>query len=302
MIVFENRNGRLSSIAEKQFKLERLIQKLFEENLASIAGLQLVKSEFSIKNRRLDSLAFDLQSKSFVIIEYKRDKNPSVVDQGYAYLNLMLANKADFILEYNEQLGKSLKRDDVDWTQTRVMFVSTSFTDYQIEAVDFKDMAIELWEIKQYANDTIIIRPIRKTNATSIKPVANKNPAVQKVTSEIKLYTEEDLLAKAEEETRELYAKFKDAILNLADDIEVRPLKLYVAFKKGRSITDIEIQRSRLKIYINLSKGELDDPKKIAQDQSGKGHWGSGDYLLLVKDDSNLEYIMSLVKQAIYKP
>ena len=59
----------------------------------------------------------------------------------------MLENEADFILEYNEQLKRNLKRDDVDWTQTRVAFVSPFFTDNQIQASNFKDMGIELWEV-----------------------------------------------------------------------------------------------------------------------------------------------------------
>ena len=64
-----------------------------------------MKSEFTLHNFRIDTLAFDEESKSFVIIEYKKDKSFSVVDQGYAYLSLMLNNKADFILEYNESLN-----------------------------------------------------------------------------------------------------------------------------------------------------------------------------------------------------
>jgi len=59
----------------------------------------------------------------------------------------MLENKADFIVEYNEQLKSNLKRDDVDWSQTRVAFVSPAFTDIQIGATDFKDLAIELWRL-----------------------------------------------------------------------------------------------------------------------------------------------------------
>ena len=67
-------------------------------------GLTLVKSEFTIKNKRIDTLAYDEQTKAFVIIEVKRDKNLSVVDQGFTYLSLMLENKADFIVEYKKSL------------------------------------------------------------------------------------------------------------------------------------------------------------------------------------------------------
>ena len=71
----------------------------------------------------------------------------------------MLENKADFIVEYNESLKRTLKREDVDWSQTRVAFVSTNFTENQIHATNFKDIAIELWEVKQYENNTIAINP-----------------------------------------------------------------------------------------------------------------------------------------------
>ena len=104
MALYKNASTNLEAIKEKPFKLEKEIQALFENNLPSIMGLTLVKSEFAIKNKRIDSLGFDPQSKAFVIIEYKRDRNSSVVDQGFTYLNLMLQNKADFILEYNEGL------------------------------------------------------------------------------------------------------------------------------------------------------------------------------------------------------
>lgn len=114
MPLYKNTSAQLVSIKEKPFKLEREIQKIFENNLFTIMGIELVKSEFTIKNKRIDSLGFDPQTKAFVIIEYKRERNSSVVDQGFTYLSLMLQNKADFILEYNENNQKILKRNDVD--------------------------------------------------------------------------------------------------------------------------------------------------------------------------------------------
>lgn len=114
MILYSNQVGKLTEIKENPFRLEKDIQKVFEANIFSIMGLELVKSEFTIKNKRIDTLAFDKQNGAFIIIEYKRDKNISVVDQGFTYLSLMLENKADFIVEYNESLKQNLKREDVD--------------------------------------------------------------------------------------------------------------------------------------------------------------------------------------------
>jgi predicted transport protein len=301
MALFKSTTSKLDVIKESPFKLEREIQRLFENNLSIIMGLELVKSEFTIKNKRIDTLGYDSQSKAFVIIEYKRDKNSSVVDQGFTYLNLMLQNKADFVLEYNESLKKSILRSDVDWSQTRVAFVSPGFTENQREATNFKDIAIELWEVKQYENGIVSINQIKKSNAAeSIKAITDKNKELQEISKEIKVYTEDDHLNGKPDETIELYEKFKAAILDLSADIEVKPQKFYIAFKKGSNITDIEIQKNGIKISINMKAGKLDDPKHLMRDVSIlKGHSLNGDYEYKVDSDKDLEYIMSLVKQAI---
>ncbi len=300
MVLYNNSNLKLNQVKEKPFKLEREIQALFEKNLTELMGLEMVNSEFVIKGKRIDTLGYDLQSNAFVIIEYKRDKNVSVVDQGFTYLSLMLENKADFVLTYNETLKKSIHSTSVDWSQTRVAFVSTSFTENQRLATNFKDIAIELWEVKRYDNDLISINPIKKTkSAESIKPLTKQNSVIKSVTDEIKVYTEEDHLTGYPEEIVELYETYKNAILNLADDIEIVPKKLYIAFKKDKNIVDIVILKKGIKMFINLKKGQLDDPKKLMKDVSETGHWGNGHYEVIVNDTKNLEYIMSLIKQAI---
>lgn len=256
MKIYTLNNIKLNEVDEKVFKLEREMQKLFEDNLDNIMGLTLIRSEFTIKNKRIDTLAYDKQTNAFIIIEYKRDKNISVVDQGFTYLSLMLENKADFIVEYNEQLKQNLQRTDVDWTQTRVAFVSPSFTENQILATNFKDIAIELWEVKRYENNTIVINEVKKSrSAESIKPITERNKELKRVTDEIVVYTEDDLLTGGSDETRELYFKFKDGILNLADDIQVVANKQYIAFRKNRNIVCMTIQKKQIRVWIGAKRG-----------------------------------------------
>ena len=300
MIIYNKTGNALVQVRENPFKLEREIQSIFETNLQNIMGLLFVKSEFTIKNKRIDTLAYDKQTNAFIIIEYKRDKNYSVVDQGLTYLNLMLQNKAEFILTYNETLKDILHSKDVDWSQSRVAFVSPSFTENQISASDFKDFGIELWEVKQFENNTISINSIKKSNgAPSIKPLLENSEKLKEVKENIKVYTEEDHYNNGSDTTIELYEKFKSSILNLADNIEILPQKFYIAFKNGSNISDIEIQKKSLKIFINAKMGTLDDPKGLAKDVSNIGHRGNGDFQVQIENDSNLEYIMSLIKQVI---
>ena len=143
-------NGnKLEPIKNIPFELEKEIQAITEQNLDIIFGLEFVQTEFPVNNFRIDTLAFDKQTNAFALIEYKKDKNISVIDQGYAYLAQLLNNKADFVLNYNEKKKGSLKKSDVDWTQSKVIFISPSFTYFQKEAINFIDLPIELWEIKR---------------------------------------------------------------------------------------------------------------------------------------------------------
>ena len=72
MDLYKLKDSKLKSVQTKQFKLERDIQNIVEENTEQLFNLQLVKSEFTIKNYRIDSLCFDQENKSFVIVEYKK--------------------------------------------------------------------------------------------------------------------------------------------------------------------------------------------------------------------------------------
>lgn len=74
MSFFSLESTKLSVIKEQPFKLEREIQKIVENNLEILLDLKFVKSEFTISGTvqqlRIDTLAFDIKSKAFVIIEY----------------------------------------------------------------------------------------------------------------------------------------------------------------------------------------------------------------------------------------
>lgn len=76
---------------------------------------------------------------------------------------------------------------------------------------------------------------------------------------------------------------------------------MYVAFKVQTNFADITIQNRALKIWINLSKGELNDPHGLARDVSTIGHHGNGDYQVQISNDDDLEYVLSLIKQAYKK-
>lgn len=261
--------------------------------------MQYVKREFSLNNFRIDTLAFDKSTNSFVIIEYKNTRNFSVIDQGYAYLSLLVNNKADFILEYNENCQDTLKRDDVDWSQSRVIFVSPEFNNYQKESINFKDLPFELWEVKKFSNNTVSFNPIKASkNTESIKTIATTSEIVKSVNKEVTVITEEDHFKQSTEEFIDLYNKLKEYILGLDSNIGIRCTKAYIAFTlNNKNMVDILPGKRRIKIWLNCKWGSLDDNKKVFRDVSNIGHWGNGDYETSLINDEDIEYIFSIIKQ-----
>ncbi|KYG72823.1 DUF5655 domain-containing protein [Roseivirga echinicomitans] len=298
MDLYKINKSKLEEVRNTPFKLEKDIQSLVEDNLEVLFGLEFVKTEFQLNNFRVDTLGFDQQSQSFVIIEYKKGHSYSVIDQGYSYLSLLLNNKADFILEYQECTNRSLKKGDVDWSQSKVIFISPQFTTFQKQSIEFKDLPFDLWEIKKYSNDTVILNQHKPTSQESVKTISSKDERAEQVSKEIVVYTEEDHYQKGNPEIRELATAFRDRILEL-DNIEINPVKQYIGFKLNkRIVTDFEVQKNKLKLRINLKKGALDDPKNLFRDVSNIGTFGVGDYEVVVTPDSDLDYLMSLIKQS----
>ncbi len=297
----------LEKIKETTFALEKEIQDIIEKNLQIIFNLQFVKSEFSLEDLRIDTLAFDTETKSFVIIEYKRDKNFSVIDQGFAYLGLMLRMKADFILEYNEIYDQKLRKEEVDWSQSRVIFVSPSFSNYQQKAIHFKNIPIELWKIKRYESGIISFNQLKSPETSEdMTHLLKGSQIVEDVSKEVKVYTEQDHLQDANDDIKELYDKLKERVLELDSNIAIKPRQWYIGFVKDTNFLDVHIQKNRIKLWLNLTTGELQDYRSIARimlkdDGTKIGHWGNGDYEIQISPTDDLDYLMTLIKQSYQK-
>lgn len=292
MILKENKE-----LKQKDFKNEKELQNFFENNIETILGYKFIDTEFTVGDFRIDSLCFDEESKSFRIIEYKNVKNHSLVDQGYTYLKLMLERKADFVLQYNIKTKSSLTTQDIDWSQSRIIFVSPIYTSYQLNATDFKNIPIDLVKVTRYEDDIVEIDFIKKTSNVRVQDI--KMESIQNdVNKEIIVYTEEDHLSKVSDNIKKVYEELKSRILEL-DDIDVEVKKTYIAFKGIRNITDIEFCKNKLKIYINLKKGFLNDPLKLTQDISKIGKCGNGDYRITIDKNDDIDNVIPLIKQSL---
>jgi len=301
MPIYKNEKGKLGLIKEVPIKLERDLQKLTEENLGLVFGLKFVCTEFSLHNSRIDSLAFDEETNAFVIIEYKRERNFSVIDQGFSYLSLMLQNKAEFIQEYYERIGKNLTRSEVDWTQSRVIFISQSFTTYQQNAINFKDLPIELWEVNKYDNDTILYKQLKSSDRSESINKISKNKTIESVSKEVKVYSVDDHVSGINKNIVDLFYSLRDMIMVLDDGIEERAKKKYIAYRTQSAFLYLHLQQGQIKLHLIVPVDKLDDPKKMARDVTNVGHYGGGITEVLLNKEEDLNYVFNLIEQSYKK-
>jgi len=297
------------------FKLEKDIQALVEKNTESIFELDFIESEFRVEKYRIDTLCFDLENNSFVIVEYKKGSSYSVVDQGMTYLQLMLNNKADFLLRLSQHKGKVLEMKDVDWSQSKIIFVAESFNSYQKDSVNFDNLPFELWEIKRFTNNTIVFNKHKSNSNESIGSLTDtkKNNAFSEINKEVKVFTEQDHLSKSDDSIVEKWNELKELMIEL-DGVEIVPKRQYISLlfedKKNKTIAYFNFQKKGIRI--DFSRGNvytdgrtsknyfiLDDPKKIAKEDSWT--WKSGAkgtvYKVSIFKDTDIDYIMFLIKQ-----
>jgi hypothetical protein len=249
MKLYELKGKNLNHIRSNPFTLEKEIQQIVEHNVDELFGLELVKSELTVGGFRFDTLCFDKENNSFVIIEYKKGTNYSVIDQGYTYLSILLNNKSDFILEYNETKEMNLKRDGIDWSQSRIIFISPKFSEYQKHSINFKNVPFELWEIKRYEGGLVSLNKHTITSTESIDSIYSthsENNIVESVSREVVVYTEQYHLDKLNDDIKEIYQTLRDKILNW-EDVVLGIKRHYISFSYGKKVF----------LYVNTTKKHL---------------------------------------------
>jgi predicted transport protein len=312
MQLFQSKDDILSLIEGDSFKLERDIQYLVETNMEVIFGIEFVSREFTVGAFRLDSLSFDEKNNSFVIVEYKKGHSYSVVDQGYSYLSVMLNNKAEFILEYNEKNRKQLKKTDVDWGSSKVIFVSPSFNAYQKNSVNFGNVPFELWEVKRFDGGLVSFEQCKSTSTASIDILSrgDNSSLISKVSSEITFLSEEDHTGNLSDLIKPIWTTLREK-LEVYADTSFFVTKGYISWKRDNTaICFIHFRKNELRIDVlrgNIKKDQskskgfftLDDPKEMTEEGGWK--WKSGqtghDYKIRLKNKDDIDYVMFLLEQ-----
>lgn len=306
MAIFEIEKGKANRVRLSEFKLEKDLQRLIEENMGIIFNCQLIATEFStgnIHSGRIDSLAI---SEDFnpVIIEYKKVASSDLINQSLYYLHWIRDHKGDFQVAANKALGKNI---EVDWSDIRVICIAPEYKKYDLHAVQVMGANIELWQYKLYENGILNIEEVYKrtnTNSREFEEYNEKNPVMVEagkkaaITRKNAVYTIEEHFDNLDKSLVDLFNNVRDYITSLDSSIEELPKKNYIAYKTSQNFACLQTYKKKLTLYLKLNPDEVKPMPLQCRDVRNIGHYGTGEFELIIKDLIDFEETKYLISDA----
>lgn len=272
--------------------LEKELQRLIEQNMDIFFGVRFLKSEYSITDGRMDSIGID-ENNSPVIFEYKRSQNENVINQGLFYLDWLLDHKADFQLLVNKKLGVEVA-NNIDWSVPCVICIAHDFTKYDIHAINQMQRNIKLVKYRKYDNGLILFEHL---NAPKVKPISESTINDNNMRSNTQKSHDEKLRS-ATNDMKNLYHTICDFIESLGDDIAQNQLKNYLAYKKAQNMVCIEIRNKQIILFLKLDPETVVLEEGFTSDMRNKGHHGTGDLQVTIKNATDFERAKHLLERA----
>jgi predicted transport protein len=299
--LFRLTGGIASEMHGVSSDLERPLQTLIEKNLEVLLGVRFLSTEYSTGKThagRIDTLGLD-ENNCPVILEYKRSSNENVINQGLFYLDWLMDHKAEFQFRALERISKE-SADKIDWSSPRLICVAADFTKYDAHAVQQIDRSIELIRYRQFGNEFLLLELVNSTSgkSASVKVGGASKTAKSKNKSKGPTVYGAEALITANPETRELFESFEGYVMSLGDDVQRKDLKLYIAFKRIRNFTTVEVYKDKLLLHVHLNPDEVELVDGFTRDVRHIGHWGTGELEVWVRNRADLERAKPLIKRA----
>lgn len=290
MPVFTTTNGKLKKLSSQAFDKEKDLQSMVEQNLEELLGMYFLATEYTTTfGGRIDTLAVDYTGAP-VIIEYKRNKNDNVINQGLSYLRWLQAQKIEFFeMMLIKKLGAEVARKiQIDWENPRVVCIAEAYSKFDIDTVEVIPMRIELFKYRYYEGGIFSLEPLgvseQKLKSSSTTPVEKST-----------IDSIEDHTKKASPQTKELFEDIRARIFEIDENITEKATSLYVAYRVTKNFAEIHVGKNQLKVH--LRPIEYSDPDGKVEKVPDSYNW-TMDRRIYVKSVDDITYAMKIIEES----
>jgi predicted transport protein len=293
-------------------QVEKSLQVMFEANLEALLAVRFLASEHTtgpVHGGRIDTLGLD-EDNSPVIIEYKRSVNENVINQGLFYLDWLLDHRKEFQWLVMERLGQDAA-NSVDWSAPRLLCIAGDFTRYDEHAVKQIARNIELIRYRRFGDTLLMMELVHAPKTSKIsngKTASGANttvPADQTgdAGQESDPYLNQRMsyrLAQSSADLRDIHDAVLQFLTALGEDVQIKELKYYTAFKRIKNFVCMEIypQAKVVTLFLKLDPDTVALEEGFTRDVRNVGHFGTGDLQVTLKTMADFEKAQALLMRA----
>ena len=221
--------------------------------------------------------------------EWKQALGPNYAELQAKYIN-NLGNLT--LTKYNSEMGDKPFDEKKDVYKESAMHHLNSFVVQQStwneQTITERAKQLSAYACKVWASPTLDNEALSK-----YKP--NDEGEAEKQVYDLEHYNFADAYVKM------LYLKLQEAIMEIEPKTKVEYKKLYIAHKLKTNFVDVVVQKSRLRLAVNLDFDDVYDPTGICKDVTDLGRWGNGDVEISFDTLALLPATMDIIKQALDK-
>ena len=306
--VFRIGEGSAQALPGQSVAVEKTLQTLIERHLETLLGVRFLASEYStgkVHGGRIDTLGID-ENGSPVIIEYKRALNQNVINQGLFYLNWLMDHRKDFEMLVLKRIGPNVD-ESVEWRYPRLLCIAGDFTKFDEDAVQQIPRNIELIRYRRYGDDLLLLEMV---NSAGAQPIEEEVDEGNGVASQSASRTRErvpnaqrtvlDLLAQSPTDVQDRFEALKAFLLALGDDVQMKPLKFYIAFRRIKNFACVEVhpQTRAILAYVKVNPDSITAEPGFTRDVRTIGHFGTGELEITIRSDDDFERAKPLLLQS----
>ncbi|KXY42470.1 MULTISPECIES: DUF5655 domain-containing protein [Bacillus] len=288
--IFRLNENNVEELVGQALAVEKSLQTIIERHLDTFLGIRFLASEYSTGKKhagRIDTLGID-ENNSPVIIEYKRSVNENVINQGLFYLDWLLDHKAEFELMVMRRFGEEVS-NAIDWSSPRLLCIAGGFTKYDEHAVEQINRNIELYVYKHYEDGLLLLDLVNATTAQTVH--INDDTTALTTNRNTKVKTVSDYLEQSNRNLIDRFEALKLYMLALGDDVQVKILKHYIAFKRIKNFACLEVhpQSDKILLYLKVDPKHVELQSGFTRDVNNIGHYGTGDLEVIITSDKDIE-------------
>ena len=296
MALFKLEKENLKKVNLKRFSSERELQRLCENNLEELFQVRFIATEFStgeVHGGRIDTIGLDYENNP-VIIEYKLDKNGTVLNQGLFYMDWLVDHKGDFELAVKNKLGNDVK---IRWEDPKLFLVAQEYSKYDKHAINRINYDISLFKYLAYEDGSFYIENIIYNDNNNQTEKSKVDIKSEKIRYERKEYNLERHINNKSDKIVDLYKELDEKIMAINDQIEKKYTQTYIGYKTTRNFAEIHIQANSIQIYVLVEKGSKKDfnNKLITVPESYQ--WSVNSRFNINSIDE-LDYAMEIIKES----